>query len=575
MFSELSPWDAFYFPCISVIFHLYTEHETHLIQECQDALATSYLSHTDELAWPPVKISKFIDLVLIEDKKTWRNTIDGAMDDIINTQTHNIIYPSNLFSILDDALKDKSRLGFSDYKLYLLQGRPGCGKTTLVNMLITEWANGKLLQSRLLFFVTLRRFSTQKNRNLTTIIQQASPVLAKHDQSELASCIEKCNGKNAVFVFDGLDEYSIEQNHEEDVIFRLIRSELLPNALVIITSRPAACNDFRQIATRELEVIGFLQEQIKEYIQCQFNDKAHRLLDHLEHHPSLMNMCYLPLHCAMFAFLFDGQNILPPTETEFYKYYTISTLLRSIRRRQNEVITLSTFDQLPPDDKKLFDKVCEVAYNGAVNSKVVFTRAEIFSSVFGGDSTRTGNDESTLGLIVIDRFFMRCGLDETYTFLHRTHQEYLAAVHVAQQSSELQYDMIKRHVHNKDLATVWKFLCGMLDYSNFHAMNVFLTLTKTSNSLFKILCAYESHHSQPCNHILCSLQRGKCIVFTATETNFRPSDFIALDDVITIANSGNEHEIEICFEQCNLSDTGAIALLEHIGAHPFNLELSK
>ena len=55
--------------------------------------------------------------------------------------------------------------------------------------------------------------------------------------------------------------------------------------------------------------------------------KAQQLVAHLEQHPNLMNMAYLPLHCAMLTFLYEEDSVLPETETEFYKHFTLSTLL--------------------------------------------------------------------------------------------------------------------------------------------------------------------------------------------------------------------------------------------------------
>ena len=559
---------------------LLTENVTPSLQKCRNTLASSYNMFLDEYAWPPVKTSTYIDLALSEDKKTWRRPVEGAMDSIISED--NIMYPSRLLSLLEDDLRNKSRFRTHNYKLYLLQGRPGCGKTTLITILSRDWANGKLLQSRLLFRVSLRQYKETKCHNLTTLIQHAFQVseLVGHDMTELIQFVQRDNGKNVVFALDGLDEYSTQQSPNEDMIFRLIKGRFLPQAVVIVTSRPAACTNFRRYATREIEVLGFFQEQCNQYMLSHVEGaKGQQLIDHLEQHPSLMNMCYLPLHCAMFVFFFDEINILPTTETEFYEHYTRSTILRAINRQDDAVIQLPDFEQLPSRFKDLFDKICNLAFEGVIYSKYVFKQAEIhrLKSIFEEDSRRTGNDESSLGLIVIDRYFMRNGLDETYTFLHRTHQEYLAAVHIAQSREKLM-EIVTAHRQKKNLSVVWRFLCGMLDYSISDSMTVFQTLTRSGDSLFKIRCAYESQHFQPCRHVVHSLEKEKVITFAASGVTFSPSDFIALEDVVSKTNSGlggDERKIEINCLQCILSVTGATMLLTHVGKHPFSLELSK
>ena len=559
--------------------HACVEDFTPPLLKCRDKLANTYLSQVDERAWPPVwSETNLKNLALIENnsddnRATWRDSVQEALEKIIDKKK-DIIYSSELFE--DSEHKIKFHIHTSN--LYLFQGRPGCGKTTLMSMLSREWGNGKLLNTKLLFLVSLRQFSTQEVRNMTTIIQQACPSLSERNLRDLLSFIEEEDGKNVVFAFDGLDEYTAQQ--ENDIIFKLIECKRLQNAIVIVTSRPAACTNIRAIATREIEVLGFLQKQIFEYMQGYFKSKkkAQQLIFHLDQHPNLMHMCYLPLHCSMFAFLLKEGTILPQTETEFYEHYTISTLLRSIRKRHNKVVNLSTYSQLPPQDKMLFDKVCELAFNGVVATEpnYVFTRAEI-TSIFGDDMNRTGNDESTLGLIVIDRYFMRNGLDETYTFLHRTFQEYLAAVHIAQMREPLQIKMVKDHRHNKHLSVVWKFLCGM----KADTMDVFKILFQAKpepdDLLFQMQCAYESQHVQPCKLAVTSLNQDIDISFC--DINFSPMDFITFNYVITTANNhlGRDKRqiISLHCEQCKLSAPAAEALLNQIGEHPFGLELSK
>lgn len=555
-----------------------TDQATPSLQAVRNTLSSSYQMLV-ESDWPPFKPSKFIKLTLSLGEKTYRNTVERTIDDI--SAKENIIYSSQLVSLLEDDLQNKSKFGMYNCQLYLLSGRPGCGKTTLTNILSREWANGRLFPSRLLFVISLRRFKSQESSTLTTVIQQSSPALAQCDLRELIAFVQLDNGKNVVFVFDGLDEYAV-QNRDDDIVFKLIKGRLLPNAIVIVASRPAACTELREDATREIEVLGFFQEQIKDYMKGQFKDaKAQELINHLEEHPNLMNMCYLPLHCAMFAYLFNGNSVLPKTETEFYEHYTISTLLRAIKKRRGRVISLSDYDQLSDDDKSLFRKVCELAFDGAVaiEPKHVFTRDEMPESAFGEDSDRTGNDESTLGLMVIDRYFMKNGIDETYTFLHRTHQEYLAAVHIAQLSEEDRQKLVNDHGGKKHLSVVWRFLCGMLNYSEPTAMPTLKTLiTEQKDLLSKIQYAHESQHPGPCNYVLRSLERRNLIMFEVGNVTFNPSDFIALGYVVTRAESNtgeNQRKIFLIFNQCKLSVTGAAVLLRHIGKHPFILEISK
>ncbi len=73
----------------------------------------------------------------------------------------------------------------------------------------------------------------------------------------------------------------------------------LPRSVVIVVSRPAAVAKFRPIATKQVEVVGFLCDQISEYIkeyQFSVKSKCEALHRYLDEHPNVRHMCYLPIH---------------------------------------------------------------------------------------------------------------------------------------------------------------------------------------------------------------------------------------------------------------------------------------
>ena len=311
-------------------------------------------------------------------------------------------------------------------------------------------------------------------------------------------------------------------------VYELFHASFLPKALIIVTSRPAACKEIRKYAAKRVEVLGFLEKQVIEYIHCH-NDKvkAQQLEAHLKAHPNLMNMAYLPLHCAMLVVLFEADSVLPHTESEFYKHFAISTLLRSRIKKNsddNSEELLDSFDKLPPDEKATFDSICKLAFEATVASKQVFKSSEV-------EKTLTNADRKTnlVGLVVKDRYFMRYGLDETYTFLHLTFQEYLAAVHLAGLNKPQLLEIIKAHGDSRNLHEVWKFLCGMMDYSKPSTMDAFRDLMRrTKDALLQIRCAYESQDKVPCTHVIDSLHGYVKI----SNKRLSPSDCVAIGYVL-------------------------------------------
>ena len=260
--------------------------------------------------------------------------------------------------------------------------------------------------------------------------------------------------------------------NEDNFIYRLIAKYVFPESIVIVSSRPAATQPFRRIANRWIEVVGFMEEQIREYIYSYFeenHEKAKKLLEHLEQHPNLMNICYLPLHCAMLVYL--DENMLPETETEFFRAFTLSTFVRYTCKKSGRTpLQISSFSHLSPQDKELLHKISKLAFTATLNSRQVFQYSELRDiSKFEG----TGDEISDPGLVVMDKYFVLFGHDKSYTFLHLTLQEYLSAIYISQLSAAEQEDIIREYGNKPNFFVTWRFLFGILDYSNSATASLF------------------------------------------------------------------------------------------------------
>ena len=92
-----------------------------------------------EDCWPPVKKSQYINLALLENESMdFRNefsryTVRGSVDDIMKNKK------KIAYSFIFENIIIGSRI--------LLEGRPGSGKTTLMNKISRDWAQGVILNS--------------------------------------------------------------------------------------------------------------------------------------------------------------------------------------------------------------------------------------------------------------------------------------------------------------------------------------------------------------------------------------------------------------------------------------------
>ena len=451
-------------------------------------------------SWPPTSTNTCINLALVKQGdiagEYARKTIQGDMDDIM-TDKESIEYEA-AFTNLESATR------------LLIEGRPGSGKTTLVHRFSKDWARGNsklnFKNIKLLFLVHLRGFFNDSNITLRDILKLYYSEEAKIDT--IIHEAEANSGEGLCLILDGLDEYRPESRKDMTFIFKLIKRLTLPKAIVITASRPAASAEFRNTADKKIEVIGFLKEQIHEYIEkypFTVPDKGMELHKHLEQHPNIHHMCYLPIYAAMVCYLFNIMGgTLPLTETEMYTEFTNATLLRAIRREEeDEMIIIESPQDLPDHKREMFYSICRLGFEMTLSSKQVMQKMEV-CNFFG--NVHCGKE--SMGLITVDSVAKKCGFENLYTFLHLTFQEYLAACHIFQLSETKQLGIFRQYGKARHMQVVWKFYCGLTSFEEGGPEFGEILKYLGSGDLFGVQCAFESQQSIPCDYVVQSRECG-------------------------------------------------------------------
>ena len=474
---------------------------------------------------------------------------------------------------IDEVYGNKINVKYDDLfanlnhsSLVLIEGRPGSGKTTLLVRISCDWAKGKILTSKLIIFVRLRYLDQTKEIYLHDLLRVACYALSPEDVSGLSSYIEGRLGEDVVFALDGFDEYGVRAD-EKNFICNLILGKIFSRSTVILSSRPAATQEFRQSAAQWIEVVGFMKEQVMQYVHTFFEnneEKGVQLEQHLSGHPNLMNLCYLPLYCAMLVFLYEEDSFLPETESEFYRDFTLSSLVRSMHKSSEKKAKPTSLDQLPPKEKLYFDKICHLAFEATVKSRQVFNKYELSYICDEGSM----NDKENPGLLVVDRYFAKFDVNETYSFLHLTLQEYLSALHITGCDDNKQVTIVTSHSHLKHLYVVWRFLFGILDYSKESTVNLFkLILGATRDDLFlHVQCTYESHHKSACTDVLRFHENN----LQFNNIRLSASDMTCITYVLKTAEYTT---IKLIFLQCDFSVDEAVALLKGVGDRQLSLRM--
>ena len=496
--------------------------------------------------WPPVCNTKYIDLSIMDITEScnpsYRHGATGKNEEI---ESKNEEIEDNK----EQASYTKAFEKFKEKSLILVEGRPGSGKTTLVQRVCKDWATkGSVLKyANLVFFISLRILS-DTDKQLSDVLRRLfyrDQTQAMELETVLTNIIER-NGKQICFILDGLDEYDLTSK-EDTVIYRLIYKRFLPEAMVIVASRPVAiARLMRKVqAITRIEVLGFSDKHVTEYIRhYQFRDSNSeytwiKLLIYLSAHNNVFQMCYLPVQVAMMCFVFDqcGDKI-PHREGKIYENFTVLTLLR-YSKRDNYDYQITSLKHLPDKIQESFQKLCKYAFYLTASGKQTLDVDDI-------------SDAHTLGLVTLDQSARMYGMKHVYTYHHLTFQEYLAACYVdglsddvVSEMADKQTDLIKLHAHKPHMKMVWKFYCSMTGFDKkIHQFETILS-SYTLDTIYGVLCAFESQEKLICDYVV-----QNCIPGVLS---FRKA-ILSHDEVkaiVYVVNTSSFPTTKLEFEECH------------------------
>ncbi|CAI5671721.1 unnamed protein product [Oreochromis niloticus] len=356
------------------------------------------------------------------------------------------------------ALPDQQR----PIRVVLTNGVAGIGKTFSVQKFTLDWAEG--LENQHVSVVVLLSFRElnlirDEQYSLLELLHVFHPTLQKVTAEKLAV-------SQLLFIFDGLDESRLsldftnrkllsdvtQKSSVSQLLTNLIQGNLLPSALVWITSRPAAANQIPPTCVDRLtEIRGFTDAQKEEYFRRRFSDEelSSRIISHMKTSRSLHIMCRIPVFCWITATVLEHmltveqRGELPKTLTDMYSHF----LLVQTKRKKNKYHEghETSPQELTEADREVLLKLGRLAFEHLEKGNIMFYQEDLEQC--GLDVT----EASVYSGVCTEIFKRECVIFQkpVYCFVHLSIQEFLAAVYMFHCHTNRKTKVLKDFLENK------------------------------------------------------------------------------------------------------------------------------
>ena len=445
----------------------------------------------------------------------------------------------------------------------------GIGKTTMAHELCSRWAKDGFLAEDFdaVILITLRSL---QHRSLKDVVKKE---LGKENYEQL----KKSAGRRCLIILEGFDELSAEHRQNDPFLVRLIKEcNKLEEAIIIITSRPHACEDIN--AGKRVEVVGFGKDEIREFVEHSFpNDtqSSEDFLRQLNDYPQLHSLCYIPLNLVIILRVYNhnSEKKLPSTLTELYRAFIVMTMNREIKKESVKnkpvcsglTVTAAAcrveeiLRGIPKETVEIVQCLCRLAYRGFFEwycdtedgwklktPKIIFEESDLTQC----DIEVTNNFDGFGLLKVMEAQQLSTDIN-TYNFNHLTIQEFLCAVYITLLSQQEQLCLLREHFH--DYPNVFIFVCGLTGLASSEMFQfIYSKLIYHNHVITAMRCINESKQSSTAHQLVSPF------ALNMRYTSLLPYDCLCVSNILSWYPVR-----QLIMNNCSIGNKGAEMFMKH------------
>lgn len=379
-----------------------------------------------------------------------------------------------------EALFEPSLQSIAKSSKYLLDGRAGIGKSTLLQHIVYRWSfdakHPQVLweeQFDWVFLIPLRNISKNNifdkdfDEVLISILEKECLKLGpgqKLTKYERKLFLQAIKHHKILLLLDGYDEFNLSKDFElEDFLEYLLNS-----SHYIITSRPY---QFRitDKDCQHLEIMGFNLSAIEEYIDKKYEQTNKRELNKINplrirqlkklirENSNLQGIAHVPINLELLCSVWEKNEVT-------LEDFTITSLYREIVKCLNKRYQ-EKYHPKNKDNDLIHTFIKRLAFIGMEKHHILLEDEDIDTAMAFLEVEEEKKEQL---LLQIKRMgFVKPLENNKYCFIHLSLQEYLAACYcknVLNKKPNKITNFIRNNKYEPRYQVMWWFLAGELAY---------------------------------------------------------------------------------------------------------------